>query len=53
MDGGKSFNEVAADVAQAQKPKKKYGEPGSLMKASDGTVYEVQKDGSWRRIKSV
>jgi hypothetical protein len=33
-------------------PKKKYGEPGSIMKTSDGRLYEVQKDGSWRRIRA-
>ena len=34
-----------------EKPKRKYGEPGSLMKSSDGKIYEVQPDGSWRRYQ--
>jgi hypothetical protein len=30
-----------------------YSEPGRLMQSRDGRVYEVQKDGSWRRIHIV
>lgn len=36
-----------------EKSKKKYGEPGSIMKSSDGKLYKVHEDGSWRRIKNV
>jgi hypothetical protein len=45
------MEESHIEITEPQ-PKKKYGEPGSVMKASDGRLYEVQKDGSWRRIRA-
>lgn len=38
-------------IGDANQLRKKYGEPGSIMKASDGTLYEVRPDGSWRKIR--
>jgi hypothetical protein len=29
------------------------GEPGALMRSRNGQLYEVQKDGSWRRRRDL
>jgi hypothetical protein len=44
----KSWPEIKASIDREEQSKRAYGRPGAIIKASDGTLYQVQPDGSWR-----